>query len=282
MNPEKKKFDELDATAATMLMTLAARSASSELAAEVGFSDPDAKQLMSRLPLDLSYFCEDSRYVKCIALRAQFMDRIALNFFLNHPHALGVELGCGLCTRGRRISRSLGGKHIDWYSLDMPSVIEVRKAYLNWPEDQLIASSVTDLTWLKTIDWQGDRPLLLLMEGVAQHLTFEQNHKLFSELGDRLSCSPAPTEMVLDYAHPSIVGNNHWFKKVGNTPVKFRSGFQTPESITQLHPSLEVISTYPLFPDISLRHAQFNLEFQAVTGGELPYNIAHLRFENRI
>src|SRR5512147_945932 len=81
--------------------------------------------------------------------RAKVHDDWARSFLADHPDAVVLHLGCGLDARAFRIDPPAT---VDWYDLDYPSVIELRRQSLPPREHYtLIDSSVTDLTWLDRI-----------------------------------------------------------------------------------------------------------------------------------
>lgn len=264
----------------TMLRTLAAKGYASERAPDVGFDDPDARQLIDTLAMDLTAYGEDTQFVRFLALRAQLIDQLAVNFLRQHPGTLGIGLGCGLCTRGQRLRRYLGNDiQFDWYDVDLPSVIEMRYRYLSSiPRAYALARSVTDTSWLSATGWQLGRPLLLVMEGVAQYLSATQNQTFFATLGELLGPSEAPTDMLMDYLHSAMVIGHQWFKSVGDVKTPFQSGFNHAQAIQELHPSIEVVDEHHFVSKVSPAHALFELEFQVANHGERPYGIAHLRF----
>jgi O-methyltransferase involved in polyketide biosynthesis len=98
---------ELSPVSHTMLMTLAARASASESAPDTDFRDPWGEAIVRSLPWDLSSYRNDLDLVRHVALRARLIDDLAVGVFLNDPGTVGVSLGCGLCSRGRRVSERL-------------------------------------------------------------------------------------------------------------------------------------------------------------------------------
>lgn len=268
----------LDSVPFTMLMTLAARAAAHDIAPEVEFYDSWAARLLERLPYELASCRNDACFVTYVALRAKLMDWIAARFLKNNPDAAGVGLGCGLCARSRRIS-SGGPNSIEfpWYFVDLPEVIEIRKQYSPpLPGERLIASKITDLSWLDAI--KQDRPLIFIMEGVASYLPQESNNALFKALGDRFGDSGTHAELIFDYIHPALADGAYITNKAGGIRTPFQSGFPDASAVKKLHPSIRVISEHNFFSQISTQHKIFEMEFEAATLGQKPYNIIHIKF----
>lgn len=269
-----------------MFPPLAARAKAPELAPETKFRDLYAESLIQRIPMNWESYCQDSSFVRGIALRATLMDRITSKFFQINPGALGIGLGCGMCTRSDRIQSQLPqNSPFDWIDVDLPEVIAFRQQYIpQTPTTKTISVSVTDPAWLNQTERDKKRPLLLIMEGVSPYLTNEEHQTLFTELGGRLTEREAPTEMIFDYIHPKMVDIEKTFKKVGDSETPFLSGFQNSTAISALHRSIQILSEYNYFPTISKNHSMFDQEFQTHNNGEKPSGLIHLRWsmDNRL
>src|ERR1044072_3192814 len=82
-------------------------------------------------------------------VRTKAHDDWARSFITDHPDAVVLHLGCGLDSPVDRIDPP---GTVDWYDLDSPSVIELRRELLPPREHHtLIDSSVTDLAWLDRV-----------------------------------------------------------------------------------------------------------------------------------
>ena len=66
---------------------------------------------------------EDYSQVATI-LRSREFDRHARDFVARRPEAVVVHIGCGLDSRFERVAE---GGRVEWYNLDLPDVIELRK-----------------------------------------------------------------------------------------------------------------------------------------------------------
>lgn len=270
---------KLDSVPFTMLMTLAARVAAPETAPDADFHDPWGAMVLKKLPWDLTPYQNDLCFVRHVALRAKLMDVLTAGFFRRNPGSAGIGLGCGLCTRSRRIvDSSQNDVSFQWVDIDLPEVIEIRRQFLPpFPGENLMACPVTDISWIDAVCRPDGLPLILVMEGVSPYLTFDQNRSLFHELGNRLEGTG--TEMIFDYIHPALVDSVFVSNKAGGTSTPFCSGFSDADDVRGLHPSIQVISEYSTFSQISPRHRLFEMEFDAASLGQKPYNILHIRFE---
>ncbi|WHT16965.1 class I SAM-dependent methyltransferase [Crossiella sp. CA-258035] len=113
-----------------------------------------------------------------VALRATQFDDWAVDFLRRHPDAVVLHLGCGLDSRALRL---VPPSTVDWFDLDQPEVIELRrKLYPEREHYRLIGSSVTDPSWLAGIP--ADRPALVIAEGLLPYLGEAEVRQLLQRL----------------------------------------------------------------------------------------------------
>ena len=130
--------------------------------------DAYAEQVMRRLDPDYDKGRFGSSQLGLAAVeRARAHDEWARGFLGDHRQAVVLHLGCGLDARVFRIDPP---DTVDWYDLDYPGVIELRRQFLPARRHcTLIGSNVTDLTWLQRVP--RDRPVLVIAEGLVPYLT---------------------------------------------------------------------------------------------------------------
>jgi methyltransferase (TIGR00027 family) len=118
-----------------------------------------------------------------VALRAKKLDDWATDFVRRHQDAVVLHLGCGLDTRAFRINPP---PTVQWFDLDQPDVIELRrKLYDETDAYRMIGSSVTDPDWLDQIP--TGRPTLVVAEGLLMYLSEREVSELLKRLTDRFS-----------------------------------------------------------------------------------------------
>jgi O-methyltransferase involved in polyketide biosynthesis len=89
-----------------------------------------------------------------------------------------LHLGCGLDSRFWRVDNG----QVEWYDLDMPLVIDLRRPfYAEGERYHLIASSVADLAWVDAVAAAG-RPVLAVAEGLLMYLGEADVKRLFLRL----------------------------------------------------------------------------------------------------
>jgi len=106
-------------------------------------------------------------YVVRIALRTKKFDEYVSDFLSKNPNGVIVNIGCGLDTRFYRIDN---GK-VEWYDIDLPQVIELKKHFINENDRyHFISSSLTDYSWMDILFQNKGRPFMFIAEGVFRYL----------------------------------------------------------------------------------------------------------------
>jgi O-methyltransferase len=171
-------------------------------------------------------------------VRAKAHDDWARGFLADHPDAVVLHLGCGLDARVHRIDPPAT---VDWYDLDYPSVIELRRRLL--PEREhytLIGSSVTDLTWLDGIP--RGRPALMIAEGLVPYLTETDLRRLLTGVVDAF-----PTGQIqFDTTSVWAWRFSKWDPTLRRYGTRFHCGFDDPSLLAAWHPRLEYVDEAPM------------------------------------
>ena len=130
------------------------------------FFDQTAQDILNRVDYDFARLHVPYKTVVLVCQRAKKLDTVTQDFLAEHPNAAVLQLGCGLDSRFWRVDDG----RVNWYDLDMPPVIELRRQFFIGSERyHLIAASVTDTEWMDTVT-SGGRPVLVLAEGLLMYL----------------------------------------------------------------------------------------------------------------
>lgn len=186
MNNDSINTDSIEDVSETMLSTLFSRAIESEsknpiindpksveIARQLGY---DHATMKSKLPKRLT-----NKAIAMLALRTKRFDEIVLDFLARHPEGIVVNIGCGLDTRFNRID---DGK-VEWYDLDFPEVIEVKKHFFQENDRyHFIGSSVLDFRWIDTLSEKKNQPFLFIAGGVFPYLHEEEVKSLILKLQD--------------------------------------------------------------------------------------------------
>ena len=214
----------------TLLIPLYSKAQESQKADPI-FVDEKAQDILKRVDYDFSRLDIPYQTAITLCLRAKKLDAYTRDFIAGHPDSVILHLGCGLDSRCIRVPHP----NAEWYDLDLPSVIDLRrKFYEETSTYHLIASSVTDLTWIDTIAARN-RPVLIVAEGLLMYLSESDVKALFLKLkatfpGSRLACdvySAVTARRAKD--HPSIKKTGaviQWGIDDGHDIEQWASGIQ--------------------------------------------------------
>jgi O-methyltransferase involved in polyketide biosynthesis len=180
----------------TNLVTLYLRACESRLEQPI-LGDQAAAEAVDRIDYDFKRMRRvaqpwSNQYL--VALRAKKLDDWSAAFLHRHPNAVVLHLGCGMDTRAFRLDPPAT---VDWFDVDQPGVIELRrKLYDDRDGYHMIGSSVTDTEWLEQIP--ADRPALVVAEGLLMFLAEREAWGLLQRLTDRFDSG----ELLFDTLSP--------------------------------------------------------------------------------
>ncbi|WP_292390396.1 class I SAM-dependent methyltransferase [Mesorhizobium sp.] len=166
----------------TLLMTLYGKALESRLPHSL-LKDHFADAAVRRIDYDFSRLKVDANLGIGFAIRAKTLDVHVEDFLARNPDAIVLHLGCGLDTRVFRVDPP---RDVDWFDVDYPEVIELRRK-LYPPRDgyHLVASSLTEPGWLT--DVSRNRPAIVVAEGLTPYLAADQGLRLLSRLVSHLA-----------------------------------------------------------------------------------------------
>lgn len=218
----------------TMLITLYGRSLQSRSRNPI-LPDKWAEDAVNRIDYDFEKLKLGKRMPLIVANRAKQLDLWTAEFLVDHPDATVLHLGCGLDSRLYRIDPPAS---VDWFDVDYPEVIELRRRlYSERPGYRMIGSSLADLGWLKQVP--GHRPAMVVAEGVTMYLTEDIMKRLLNGIVDKFRSG----KMAFDVQTPQLIW---WLTKTGasvrGTGAIFSWGIDDPRDIKRLEPRLELLS----------------------------------------
>jgi O-methyltransferase involved in polyketide biosynthesis len=130
------------------------------------FNDEKARQILAGVDYDFDRLKTPEKTAVTLRIRAKQLDVYTRRFIHAHNNTLILHLGCGLDSRCERVERS----GTQWFDLDMPDVIALRRKFYTETETyRMIASSVTDLSWMNHVASEG-RPVFIAAEGLLMYL----------------------------------------------------------------------------------------------------------------
>lgn len=221
----------------TMLQTLYARAAYSKKR-KAKFYDDKAVEIVSQMDYDFSLAKKDAMMSKGVIARTIILDRIVGDFIRQNPKGTVVNIGCGLDTRVYRLKTP---SSIQWYNLDLPETIEVRRLFLS--EDgsiSMIAKSAMDESWAEEIREPEGR-VLVILEGLVMYFSEEDVKKILSIISRRFR----RVEVIIETMNPWVVKNMRE-KSIEATKARFTWGIRSGKELERISPE------YTWVRDVSL------------------------------
>jgi O-methyltransferase involved in polyketide biosynthesis len=215
----KTSIRNLNKVSKTLLIPLYFRAMESQRP-DALIRDPKAVELVSKLDCDFSGVQKMEKEQVNFLLRMREFDRQARAFLAEHPDGVIVDLGCGLDTRFERLGcdRPETGQW-NWYGLDLPEVIELRKELLEeTPRSHFIGCSVLDHAWMDALSDEAGKPILFLAEGILVYFDEADVRRLVQALagrfpGSELVCEAYSPLVVRLHPRPSAVAQPRWALK---------------------------------------------------------------------
>ncbi len=178
-------------------------------------SDPKAEEIIRQIDYDFDHLEIPKQSLVTLAMRAKKLDSYVRDYLKRAVNPLVLHLGCGLDSRVLRLAPHRAA----WYDLDLPEVIKLRRKFYTESERyHMIASSVTDHTWMERVKEEG--AACVIAEGLLMYLHENEVRELFASLqarfpGSRISFDVYSRDTA-EYARnqPSVKKSGvqiHWY-----------------------------------------------------------------------
>ena len=161
-------------------------------------SDKTAIEIIRSVDLDFMNMSKNISEISRISwiARCKRFDMVITDFLRRHPEGTIVNIGCGLDTTDERINN----KSINWYDLDLPDVIALRKKFLNESDNRkFIASSFLDSIWFNEI--AQDNKILSVSTGMFSYFEESVIKEFFLKIANKFCDS----ELFFDVTSPKGV-----------------------------------------------------------------------------
>ncbi|WP_094228833.1 class I SAM-dependent methyltransferase [Methanolobus psychrotolerans] len=224
----------------TLLIPLWARAEEWDKADPV-IMDEHALNLVKKIDYDFSKFKGAWMSQLGCAVRANILDRETKRFVRAHPDATIINLGCGLDTRFFRVDNG----SINWYDLDLPPVIEVRKQFFEETvRYRMLGRSIFDYYWMDDIE-HADQPVLFISEGVFMYFEPDQVQDILTRLIESF-----PNARMLLEVFPKFAlrfSRKHETLKMMDEHLVFKWGVKKPADLETVDSRLRVRESFNLF-----------------------------------
>jgi len=242
----------LNAVSKTLLIPLYFRALESQLP-DALVRDPKAVELVAQLDYDFSGVQKIDKEQINFLLRMREFDRLAREFLAQHPDGVIVDLGCGLDTRFERLDNG----QFEWYGLDLPEVIALRKELLEETSRcHFLGCSVLDFSWMDALSDQAGKPILFLAEAVLVYLEEADVKRLVQTLARRfpgagLVCEVYSPVVIRHHPRPAAVAQPRWGLKDDRDVEAWAPGIRLLSrccTLDQPEPRLGVFRLVRYFP----------------------------------
>lgn len=229
----------------TLFITLRAKAMDSFLANSI-LHDDTAYKILKEVNYDFTKFEKSDD--RGTVVRAKEFDEWIIKYIEANKNATIVYIGCGLDSRITRINPP---STVQWYDLDFPEVIEVRKLfYSNKDNYQMIDSSATNFSWLEKIP--KGRPTLIIAEGVFVYIPSEEVRELFERIIEHFNHG----EIIFDVMTPfaTSMGKKELKEKTG---AVYKWTVNDSKEIDSISPKLKKIEELPLMNSVYVKRLSF-------------------------
>jgi len=201
--------------------------------------DEEAVALLNKIDYDFSKWKTGKGSIFGVVARTIILDRETQNYINEHPNCVVVCIGCGLCTRYKRLDL----KQATWYNVDFPDVIEARRKLITEGENvHNISKSCLDDTWPKDIEAAG-KDVLIIIEGVLMYFTEDEIKHLIQIIKTNFKKVTLFAEIM--HSLPSKFTKFH--DTVRKTNAVFKWGIRYAKDFAKLDNSVKYIEEWDFY-----------------------------------
>ncbi|PID63318.1 MAG: hypothetical protein CR986_00010 [Ignavibacteriae bacterium] len=219
----------------TLLIPLRARSNETKLQNGI-ISDPKSTEIIDKIESNVSEKGEVSIWSqKGVAVRTEILDELTNSFLQKHFDCVVVNLGCGLDTRYYRLNNN----KVQWYDLDVPEAIELRKNFFQETEKfHFISKSVLDFSWNELVP--KNKPILFIAEGLLMYFTEDEVKSILKNIANNYPNA----EIIFEAMSPFVAKNSNKHSDVKKYDAVFKWGIKSGKEITSWDIGAKFINEY--------------------------------------
>jgi len=207
--------------------------------------DQKALEIISRIDYDFSDFERRFPFRNNLlnVVRAKHFDDKIRSFIITHPRASIINIGAGLDTTLYRIDNG----SIQWYDLDLPDVMELRRQLIPQSERvHPVSSSMFDPSWYQSVD-RTVEGIFAICGGVLFYYNESEVKNFLTMFADNLPGA----EIVFDSV--SRLGAflaNRAIKRTGMKKAVVRWSLKDARIVSGWDKRLRVVDQFPFFQGI--------------------------------
>jgi len=209
-------------------------------------------ELIKQIDYDFSKYTDKMSIEGCV-VRSIILDREAQKYIDAHPDCVVINLGCGLCTRTKRIDI----KDSKWYNIDLPDAIDLRNKLMTdeKPNCYNIGKSMLDESWPADVNAEPGKDILVIVEGVLMYLTEEEIKKFISIL----KANYKKVFCLFEINHTMLVNNAKHHNSVKKTKATFNWGIKHGKDFEKLAPGIKYFEEWNYFDMYENQGVVFNV-----------------------
>lgn len=254
----------------TMLIPLYVKAIESKKKSPI-LEDPHAVKMIEQIDYDFSTLKIPEKTNIMMCLRAKLIDNFTQDFLSEHRQAVALHLGCGLDSRYFRIKNNALDRYaVDWYDVDFPEVIDLKKHFFKDSDHyHMIASSVTEKEWIDKLPARKEKNLVIA-EGLLMYLREQDIKLLFERLKHKLGSYTIIFDAFNSYTVKKMV-NHPSLKKTGAT---IQLGVDDPHELENWGLGLRLLQQMYFTDNPELEHLTFPVKamFKLANGFSIVKN----------
>ncbi len=181
-----------------------------------------------------------------------------------------VNLGCGLDTRYHRLNNN----KVQWYDLDVPEVIELRKNFFQESEKfHFIGKSVLDFSWNEEIP--QNKPILFIAEGLFMYFTEDEVKSILKNIANNFPNA----EIIFEAMSPFIAKNSNKHADVKKYDAVFKWGIKSGKEIDNWNIGAKFIREHFYNRHLDKMPFSMRMMFRLLPFFRKSMKIVHLKFK---
>jgi O-methyltransferase involved in polyketide biosynthesis len=246
----EKALTILDGVSETLLIPLYTRAQESQRP-DAMIQDEKAVEIVNRMNVDFSHLKLQGHDQVALLLRMRQFDRKARDFLARNPDAVVIHIGCGLDTRFGRVDDD----RVEWFDLDLPKVIELRRKYLGGEGRRyhLVSGSAFEDAWLEIVRPFTGRAFLVMAEGVFPYFEEAQIKALVLKLRNQFPGA----ELVCDAHTPFVIWTDNLQLALSGVKARLHWGLKHGKDVEQWGEEISLLDEWFYFDDFEPRMASY-------------------------
>ena len=188
-------------------------------------NDTTAERIWNEQSIPLKGKSKSKWLAYFMAMRAKVYDNWVLRKLRENPDVTVLHIGCGLDSGIERVN----GYRYNWYDIDMPDVIEVRKQFFVEKDGyKMLDGDAANPDFLGSVTGNS---AVVILEGISMYIAPKALNGLFSALQARFARAKTP---INDVGVTEVYGVDNPEAPIADCDLKFeKEHSMTPQSLVE-------------------------------------------------